>query len=274
LLKVIVNWPFEPTLTDDFLVMTAAASNAIARSSRMTVTTRMPEKVRAMLRRVVAELPEAKRKVEVVLGDYREAPDIEATWFVDAPYQRTREGWWSQGMGYGPGCTSADLDHGELAAWCRSRRGQVIVCEQAGASWLPFRPLSGSRCSNGRRRMEVVWTDDASARLATESRDGVRNARRCRHHACGRPLGPSVRADAAYCSARCRQRERRARLALLAPPSAPRCRCGTLIQGRRSVAAFCSNRCRQAAYRARRAAALLHALEGPIVGSTSTITGT
>ena len=88
--------------------------------------------------------PAAKAKVDVRLGDYRSAPDLEATWFVDPPYQPTRGMKTGQGLGYAPGCTSRELDYGELAEWCRSRRGQVIVCEQEGADWLPFRPCGTS----------------------------------------------------------------------------------------------------------------------------------
>lgn len=149
--------------TADFLHMTAAASNAIARCSRMLVTERMPRVIGLMLHRIAAVLPEAKRKVEVVHGDYRDAPDVEACWFVDPPYQATGAAsgktWFPQGMGYAPGCTAGELDYAELAEWCRARRGQVIVCEQEGAAWLPFRPLQRpGRVRGDSVSPEVVWT--------------------------------------------------------------------------------------------------------------------
>ena len=88
--------------------------------------------------------------------DYRELPDIEATWFIDPPYQpKHMRGMYKHGR---------NLDYGELAEWCRSRRGQVIVCETAGSDWLPFGPLYqngrvGAYNSDGSKRMttECVW---------------------------------------------------------------------------------------------------------------------
>jgi hypothetical protein len=55
------------------------------------------------------------------------------------------------------------LNYSELAAWCRSRPGQVIVCEEEGADWLPFRPLAlnyrrHKRCGrNDIRYHEMIW---------------------------------------------------------------------------------------------------------------------
>lgn len=151
----------------DFLLMTAAASNGVAQSRRMTVTDRMPKCIRAMLARIAEILPEAKRKVTVVCGDYRDAPDVEATWFIDPPYQVTvPPGGTSrpQGMGYARGCRSLDLDYDALGDWCRSRQGQVLVCEQAGATWLPFRPVGLSFDSANRPLREVAWTNGSGSR--------------------------------------------------------------------------------------------------------------
>lgn len=73
-------------------------------------------------------------------GDYTAAPDIEATWFIDPPYNCPAGRFYQVGA----------LDYAALATWCQSRQGQVIVCEQAGATWLPFQPLYGN---------EVIWTN-------------------------------------------------------------------------------------------------------------------
>lgn len=90
-----------------------------------------------------------------VLDDYREAPDVEATWFVDPPYQVA-------GRNYRVGAST--LDFSALASWCRSRRGQVIVCENDGATWLPFRSFGTVKGCMGTGRAglsrEVVWTND------------------------------------------------------------------------------------------------------------------
>jgi hypothetical protein len=65
---------------------------------------------------------------QVIEGDYREAPDIEATWMVDPPYQ-TKAG------SYYP---EQPDSHAALGEWCKARRGQVIACDQVGADWLPW----------------------------------------------------------------------------------------------------------------------------------------
>lgn len=93
---------------------------------------------------------------EVVCADYRDltAPsDEEITWFVDPPYI---------GAGSHYKEPSKNIDYGLLADWCRSRVGQVIVCENDGADWLDFRPMySITGQGRGRnKRVEVVWENE------------------------------------------------------------------------------------------------------------------
>jgi site-specific DNA-adenine methylase len=146
--------------TSDFLLMTSACSNRIARTEEMTVTNRMPTVLRRMFRQIARVLPDVKGRIEIVEGDYTEAPDLEATWFIDPPYHVMGRPQ-SRGMGYAEGCNSHALDYTELAAWCRQRRGQKIVCEQKGATWLPFEHLRWARDSIGNKSAEVVWLGDA-----------------------------------------------------------------------------------------------------------------
>ena len=94
------------------------------------------------------------RHWRIIHGDYWDAPELEATWFVDPPYQRG-------GLQYV--VSSKDLDFAELGAWCRSRRGQVIVCEESGADWLPFRHLAQIRSVGKTTTGEVIWTNDEAA---------------------------------------------------------------------------------------------------------------
>lgn len=75
-----------------------------------------------------------------------------ATYFLDPPYQG------KAGRRYRMGSTA--LDYPQLGAFCRALPGQVIVCEQAGAAWLPFVPLACRRGMRGLTR-EVMWTSDA-----------------------------------------------------------------------------------------------------------------
>jgi site-specific DNA-adenine methylase len=153
---------------DDFLLMTSACSNRIARQKEMVVTTRMPVVLKRMFKQIAAALPHVKGRVEIIQGDYTDAPDEEATWFIDPPYHvgsRAQQ----RGMGYAEDCNSAALDYEALADWCRSRKGQKIVCEQDGAKWLPFAHLGvAARNSIGDSTTEVVWVDPppATAQLA------------------------------------------------------------------------------------------------------------
>ncbi len=68
----------------------------------------------------------------IIEASYNQAPNREAHWFIDPPYHG------AAGRNY----RYHDIDYPELAKWCRSRLGFVQVCEQEGATWLPFKPLS------------------------------------------------------------------------------------------------------------------------------------
>lgn len=108
----------------------------------------------AHVRARIADQLRAIRHWQVIEGDYSLAPDIEATWFVDAPYE-------SMGRHYPQ--SAQEIDFVALAQWCRDRRGQVMVCESAEARWLPFRPLGAFKCNpaHGRKRFaEGLWLND------------------------------------------------------------------------------------------------------------------
>lgn len=94
--------------------------------------------------------------------DYRDCPVTgSATWFIDPPYQST-----GGKYRYGPSC----IDYEKLGAWCRSRHGQIIVCENMDASWLPFRSIgSVLTCANGVRSQEAVWLSTTKSILTPPS---------------------------------------------------------------------------------------------------------
>lgn len=95
------------------------------------------------------------RHWQIVEGDYTLAPnDREATHFIDPPYNN------AAGARYP--CGPASIDYSHLAAYCRSRRGQVIACENEGATWLPFRSFGAIKAGPAKRvSHEVIWTNDA-----------------------------------------------------------------------------------------------------------------
>lgn len=85
----------------------------------------------------------------ITCDDYRALPDIEATWFVDPPYQHLDKSY-----------TYSKIDYSDLALWCRSRRGQVIVCDSTNSDWLPFRPACTIKGPKNSIRVERVWTGE------------------------------------------------------------------------------------------------------------------
>lgn len=104
-------------------------------------------RVRSRIVEQVAQI----RHWTVIEGDYTEAPDVRATWFVDPPYNN------SAGSRY----VHAGLDYRRLGDWCRVRKGQTIVCENEGATWLPFVPLAVAKgqVKRGKQKWsaEAVW---------------------------------------------------------------------------------------------------------------------
>ncbi len=101
----------------------------------------------------------------IVTGDYRDLPNVPATWFVDPPYSRA-------GRYYRHG--SEGIRYPELATWCQRRIGQVVTCEADDAAWLPFRPLmqidgTEGRQKTNRARLEVVWTGGAEHDRSSEA---------------------------------------------------------------------------------------------------------
>jgi hypothetical protein len=155
----------------DSLIKMAAASNGV---SKMSGPLACPKRVAGvwdgMLRRMAARVDDV-RHWTVICGDYTEAlvhvernkkypAGAKFTWFIDPPYEakapaRETKAWFPLGNGYREGARG--LDYLKLAAWLEDLPGQVIVCEQSGASWLPsFTPLRDHHDSQGRPSTEVV----------------------------------------------------------------------------------------------------------------------
>ena len=88
----------------------------------------------------------------ILEGDYEASPNIEATWFIDPPYVYA-------GKHYKFG--SSKINYDSLSEWVQKRLGQTIVCEGAGANWLPFsfwRDIKASPAKHGGKvSHELVW---------------------------------------------------------------------------------------------------------------------
>ena len=115
------------------------------------------------IRRRIASQVEHIKHWQIIHGDYREAGKIKnATFFVDPPYV-------DKGKHY-----RHKLKRGEYAAlaeWCLGLDGQVMVCENEGASWMPFQPLGDFRSQKkGAKSKEVLYYRDTEAGVRRDAR--------------------------------------------------------------------------------------------------------
>lgn len=98
--------------------------------------------------RVVSNLHKIKHW-KIQLSDYRDIPNRPATWFIDFPY-------FNGGHKYPMSNRKIDFIH--AGDWCQDREGQVIVCENSSATWLPFVPLKQT-IGVAKKTQEVIWTN-------------------------------------------------------------------------------------------------------------------
>ena len=108
----------------------------------------------------VRKLPiviEAVQNWSITNLSYDQLPNLEATWFIDPPYNNVAGKWYRQ----------SSIDYSHLREWCLARRGQVIVTEQAGATWLPFREFSHGHVQISSEYQkstakEAMWVNDGA----------------------------------------------------------------------------------------------------------------
>jgi len=81
--------------------------------------------------------------------DYSELENLEATWFIDPPYEFGGEHYVE---------STKNIDFAKLGEWCKSRNGQVIVCENTKATWLPFKPMKEMQGSQ-HKTTEAIWSN-------------------------------------------------------------------------------------------------------------------
>lgn len=96
----------------------------------------------------IANNLEKIRHWKVSSKGFHELPNIEATWFIDPPYQKG-------GQFY----KHNKINYKILADWCKSRKGQVIVCENNSATWMDFKPLIKIQGIK-HKTLECIWTND------------------------------------------------------------------------------------------------------------------
>lgn len=90
------------------------------------------------------------RHWKVFWNEWINIPNKEATWYIDPPYQFGGE-WYRE--------NNKKLDYLKLSDWCKSRKGQVIVCENSSATWMDFKPLVEMK-GQKHKTLEVIWTNE------------------------------------------------------------------------------------------------------------------
>lgn len=94
----------------------------------------------AVKRRIVAQKPLIS-DWSISQCSFESVPLQEAHWHIDPPYNN------APGSRY----PHSQIDYARLAAWVRTLPGHVDVCENSGATWLPFNDLYNVVSSRGRR---------------------------------------------------------------------------------------------------------------------------
>ena len=97
---------------------------------------------------------------KIICDDYQEAPNCEATWFIDPPYRG------DSGLGYRH--SSKHLDYQQLASWAIERKGEVIFCEGSEGNYLPFRPLVDQKGVAGKVSRELLFYRSSVGHPQTE----------------------------------------------------------------------------------------------------------
>jgi len=92
---------------------------------------------------------------KIIVGCYKDIPNEEATWFIDPPYQFGGQHQYQFG--------NKHLDFIDLAEYCKNRNGQVLVCENTKADWLPFMPMKLIQGAANSFTTEALWSNHPTA---------------------------------------------------------------------------------------------------------------
>ena len=118
-----------------------------------------PKKKVSLVGNFGSNVEESKKKIAknlhkikhwtIQLGTYDEIPNLEATWFIDPPYQFGGEYY---------RYSNKQIDFVHLSDWCKNRNGQSIVCENTKANWMDFKPMKSMQGSKY-ETVEAIWSN-------------------------------------------------------------------------------------------------------------------
>lgn len=101
-------------------------------------------------RNILAENVKKIKHWKIIHGSYEQLYNYKkVTWFIDPPYQGHGGQFYKH--------SNKDIDYKSLASWVRSRNGEVIVCENSEAKWLPFRKLKLKNQQNDKMKYEMMY---------------------------------------------------------------------------------------------------------------------
>lgn len=114
------------------------------------ITSKMGEQnSKTFLKNIAKQLYKVKHW-QIKLASYEEIANEEATWFVDPPYQYG---------GHKYKHSNKTIDFVKLSEWCKKRNGQIIVCENTKADWMPFKPIIDLVGTVKIKTTEAIWSN-------------------------------------------------------------------------------------------------------------------
>lgn len=134
----------EAMLLMGFIIAKGGQSPRFKPTERATLS--RPNTINFTLNKIKNNLHKIKHW-EILNCSYEKINNEEATWFIDPPYQYG-----------GHAYVENNIDFQSLANWCKSRDGQVIVCENTKANWLPFLPVISNKGTH-RATTEAIWSN-------------------------------------------------------------------------------------------------------------------
>jgi len=153
--------------SSEFLHIVHAATKQAFKYKTIKVTPVL-ERNWEISKRVMAANVHKIKHWQLIAGEYTLSPDIEATWFIDPPYQSC------PGDGYAHG--SDAIDYKKLAHWIMKLKGQVICCEGEFGDYLPFRPLLRLYGVAGKPSNEMIFYRQGSRVVQADLFDRPRAA--------------------------------------------------------------------------------------------------
>lgn len=137
----------EPRLLMGFLISKAGQSPRNKVTDRIAVD--RPNFINYQLKSIASNLFKIKHW-EIKHGHYEEIENQKATWFIDPPYQFG---------GHVYPQSNRKISFADLSRWCMGRMGQVIVCENSKADWMPFKPMTTQKGTMKHVQKEVIWSN-------------------------------------------------------------------------------------------------------------------